>query len=214
MKRKNWLSWVTMLVLGMFIAMSCGGGCDAPIVDDTSEEEPPPPGPEPDHLPEGNWTDTGNYDTTWYLDGKYEITNAKELAGLTKLVNDGTDNFTDKTIRIVNDIDLGAHYWIPIGFTNPVRFSGTFNGHGFEIRNMIVKMEQSDNFLYPGLFGHNSGTIKDVHLTDVSVSGNNTGTSGGSWAGGFVGWNVGTITGCTVSGSVSAFNSNSYDALA
>jgi hypothetical protein len=40
------------------------------------------------------------------------------------------------------------------------------------------------------------------------------GASGGSWAGGFIGWNVGTITGCTVSGSVSAFNSNSYDALA
>ncbi|MDR0764745.1 MAG: hypothetical protein LBE65_04035 [Synergistaceae bacterium] len=52
MKRKNWLSWITVLVLGMFMAMS--GGCG-----DGGENH----GADP--VPEGNWTDVGNYDTTW-----------------------------------------------------------------------------------------------------------------------------------------------------
>jgi hypothetical protein len=191
----------------MLFAGGCGGGGggDTPVV------TPPPPTPRPE--PQGNWQDEGNYDTGWYAVKPYEISTAKELAGLAKLVNDG-NTFEGETISVTGNIDLGEHYWTPIGFYLQVQFSGTFNGYGFEIRNMIVKMEQSDNFLFSGFLGHNQGTIEDVHLTDVSVSGNNTGTSGGSWAGGFVGWNVGTITGCTVSGSVSAFNSNSYDALA
>jgi hypothetical protein len=47
------------------------------------EEKPgPPEPPEPDPIPdpEGNWMDAGNFDTTWYHEGKYEISTAKELA--------------------------------------------------------------------------------------------------------------------------------------
>ena len=70
---------------------------------------------------DGNWIDS--VDTSWY-DGQqspYTISTAAGLAGLAKLVNDGTDNFSGKTIKLAADIDLGGKEWTPIG--NPERCS-------------------------------------------------------------------------------------------
>jgi hypothetical protein len=196
----------------MLFAGGCGGGDggDTPVV-----EPPPPPTPRPE--PQGSWQDEGNYNTDWYSNMPYEISTAAELAGLAKLVNDGTDTFEDKIIHIMKDIDLGEHYWTPIGFYTPGWnrwFFGTFNGHGFEIRNMTVNITQMDDFTYSGLFGCNNGIIENVYLSNVSVSDDNPGTSGGTYAGGFVAYNMRTIIDCTVSGIVFSSNSNSHNAKA
>lgn len=75
----------------------------------------------------GNWTDEGNYDTSWW-DGnnrsEYHITTAEQLAGLSYLSQQGT-TFLQSRIVLDNDLDMGAHYWTPIK-----KFGGFFDGNG------------------------------------------------------------------------------------
>ncbi len=58
----------------------------------------------------------GTIDTEWYTDHEsgtpYTISTAAQLAGLAKLVNEGTD-FSGKTITLGADIDLGSKEWTP-----------------------------------------------------------------------------------------------------
>ena len=65
-------------------------------------------------------------DTTWYSANKNAtITTKEQLAGLAKLVNDGT--FKAETVALGADIDLSGYVWIPIG-TKKSPFKGTFKG--------------------------------------------------------------------------------------
>ena len=89
--------------------------------------------------PTGNWTDEGNYDISWcktldsktsetlevngkyylvYPDWKkntYSIQTAAQLAGLAYLSNKASgDIFKGDKFMIEADLDLSAHYWIPI----------------------------------------------------------------------------------------------------
>ncbi|MDR0764548.1 MAG: hypothetical protein LBE65_03025 [Synergistaceae bacterium] len=212
MKRKNWLSWLVLLVMGMFVLMSggCGGGGgggDTQVV-----EPPPPPPPIPIPEPQGNWQDDGNYDTGWYSNTPYEISTAQELAGLAKLVNNGT-TFEGETIRLTEDIDLGDHYWRPIGVNDRDGwvFKGMFDGQGHTVSNTIINTQNSD--AYGGLFGINFGTVKNIKVKDVLISVKNTENN---WCvvGGLVGYNLtGTVVNCTATGSVSA-TSNAWAAVA
>jgi hypothetical protein len=201
LKRKNWLSWLVLLVMGMFVLMSggCGGGNDTSV----AEEEPPTP-PRPD--PEGEWSD--DTDITWYDDAQTEffIDTPSKLAGFARLVNSGYD-FEGKLVRLTKPVDLGAKYWTPIGLSHAgASFSGTFDGQGYAISNVIVKKQNSGRHF--GFFGvNNQGTLKNINLVDVSISVlNDADDMGQLWVGGLAGYNfVGTITNCTVTaGSVSA----------
>ena len=75
-------------------------------------------------------------------------------------------------------------------------YTGTFNGKDKTITGLTVNQEGTN---YVGLIGYlgSGGKVQNVTLTDVSVT--------GYWyVGGVVGANdKGTMTGCTVSGSVS-----------
>jgi hypothetical protein len=184
---------VFVLLFGIFAMMSggCGGGGGGtPVVE---------PRPEP----QGNWQDEGNYDTGWYFNTPYEISTAAELAGLAKLVNDGT-TFENETISLMRDIDLGDHYWTPIGLVHASSpFLGTFDGRNYTVSNIIMDARNSGS--YGGLFGVNLGTIKNVKVRDVLISVNNSGNNTHSWVGGLAAYNfTGTITDCTATGSVSA----------
>ena len=66
---------------------------------------------------------------------------------------------------------------------------GTFDGNHYSISNMYING-------YGGLFPSNGGAIRNVVLYGVNVT-------GGGRVGGLVGYNSGTISGSTVSGSVS-----------
>jgi hypothetical protein len=195
LKGKNWLQWSVLVVLGVFMlfAGGCGGGGgDTPVV-----TPPPPPSP-PRPEPQGNWQDEGNYDTGWYAVKPYEISTAKELAGLAKLVNDG-NTFEGETISITADIDLQDHYWTPISnhnFATP--FRAIFDGQGNTISNIAISIEETNRLAIIGFVGNNNGTVTNVRLTDVSISGANDDIV---WVGGLVGWNYGTITDCTVGDS-------------
>ncbi len=91
----------------------------------------------------------------------------------------------DKHFRQTADIDLGVSQWSqgegwrPIGVPRTAKsFSGTFDGNGHVIRNMIIRREGAQN---QGLFGHlQQAAIRRVVLEGVDIQGSsNTGALAG-----------------------------------
>lgn len=89
-----------------------------------------------------------------------------------------------KHFKLNSDIDLqGTNPLTLSSTTNP--FSGTLDGDGHTISNLTLA-----GYDYIGLFGENTGTIKDINITGASMSGN-------KYIGALVGHNLGTIKGIT-----------------
>lgn len=131
--------------------------------------------------PTSSWAD--NTDIQWYnsQDATFTLSTATELAGFAELVNGGND-FTGKTIFIDADIDLAAHLWTPIGESQTIVFSGTFDGNDHIISNLFV--ETTEN--YGGLFGRCIGaTLLNITLENTSVKGKDSVGSlvGNAWDG-------------------------------
>lgn len=108
----------------------------------------------------------GTIDTTWYVDGKteYVINEAKELAGLAKLVNEG-NTFEGKTISLEKNIDLNNKQWTPIGsYSDKKDFSGIFNGKSHLISGLMSGKvdKEKDNYSYRALFGYVKGKISSL----------------------------------------------------
>ena len=122
------------------------------------------------------------------------IGSAKELSALTARVAGG-DALSGVTVCLTADIRLDAPF-TPIGKDAETPFSGTFLGCGKTVSGLTV--EGTD---YAGLFGCVfCGTVEDVHLDGVSVS-------GGSYAGAVAGRvysyrGSSAVSGCTASGTV------------
>ena len=127
-------------------------------------------------------------------DDPYQIATAADLITLGKTPDD-----YDKHFILTADIDLGGFTFdravIAPGYQSTA-FNGYFDGQGHTIRNLSI---QGSNNL--GLFGRvaSRATICSLGLEDVDVS------SGleGSWVGGLVGYNRGSITACYAAGTVS-----------
>ena len=117
--------------------------------------------------PTEKWDTSGNYSITWYNKNKSEftITTDKELAGLAYLVNNGYSDFSEKTIKIGDDISLSGKSWSSIGKTSEKSFNGTFDGQGHIIGGLFIG-KQDDNQLYYGFFGYlgNKSVVKNVVL--------------------------------------------------
>ena len=111
----------------------------------------------------------------------YQITNCHQLQEII--------NWRFMSYRLMNNLDCQGVTVIPI-----VGFSGTFDGNGFKIYNLVSLA----NGLFESL--NNSGTIQNLNLEGVSVN------SGNNHVGGLVGKNEGgTIQNCFVSGNVVGF---------
>lgn len=138
-------------------------------------------------------TSTPGTGETWteYVD----ISNAAQLAALRNNVNNGTDNYGGKIVRLLNDITLTGT-WTPIGTGFRKSFQGTFDGGGHLISNLSVDYGNNNN---AGLFGYvyNKGTVRNLR-----VSGTVTAT--GLNVGGIVGYLDGssTVENCIFSGKV------------
>ncbi len=134
----------------------------------------------------GSWAD---YATTAWYDGAdanattYTIETAADLAGLAVLVEEG-NTFAGKTINVddsVETIDLGDHYWLPIGRDATDKcFSGSFNGNGVAITNMTVDNSKVNNNsgAEQGLFGMVRTDSADNNITigNFSLTGSLTST--------------------------------------
>ncbi|MBE7029980.1 MAG: hypothetical protein E7409_00970, partial [Ruminococcaceae bacterium] len=98
------------------------------------------------------WADAA--DISWYndVDTSFTLTTAAQLAGLSKLVNEG-NNFSGKAITLGGDIDLENKEWTPIG-SEAAQFKGAFDGDGNTISNLYINLPETKG---TGLFGFING---------------------------------------------------------
>ncbi|MBQ3716534.1 MAG: hypothetical protein IJM92_07060 [Fibrobacter sp.] len=146
----------------------------------------------------------GSADVSWYDASAqtYNLTTAEQLAGLAKLVNQGTSSFEGKTITLGADIFLNdtagitsstwekssRNKWTPIGsYSRP--FKGEFDGiagkNNRKILGLYIKNTSSN---YMGFFGYTN----NVKISNLDVLGgyitakNNTGALVGYADGGTI----------------------------
>ena len=140
-------------------------------------------------LQEIKWTE-GCSEPVDEVDDVYSIYSPCELAWIAEQVN-GSVDFAGKTIKLMNNLDLGGETdqnWTPIG-TDAARFRGTFDGQGNTIKNLYVDLPGGN----AGLFGYNTGEIKNLTINGVEIV-------SGNYVGSIAGVNIGTISDCDVNG--------------
>ena len=173
-----------------------------------------------------NWIDSA--DTSWYdaasEETTFTITTAEQLAGLAKLVNEGTEIFSEKTVQLGSNIDLSGKDWTAIGI-NGSTFRGTLDGQGYTISGLgaikSAENKAADKYQY-GFFSSLSGSwyIKNLNIIgNVSISPEDTGdTPSEYYVGAFVGYAAGNVTStpisnCTFKGSVKGYRNGSIGGI-
>lgn len=144
----------------------------------------------------------GSIDTSWYADNKkdtYEISTASELAGLAKLVNEGT-SFTSKTLILKKDIYLNedfenyeswgenppANTWTPIG--EGKKFVGNFCGENHTIYGLYINTDKDEQGLFGKVELYDHSDYND-HIEGINMK--YSYVKGGSKVGTLVGSNEG-----------------------
>ena len=117
---------------------------------------------------------------TFAAGGVTEISSAESLRQI--------DSNLAGSYILTRDIDLSGTDWTPIGASAP--FTGTFDGNGHTITGLHGAGANGKN----GLFGTNNGTIKNLTVSNGSLSGS------APMAGAIAAESNGTITGCTNAG--------------
>ena len=120
----------------------------------------------------------GEADTSWYneTDKVFTLTSAEQFAGFAKLVNNLTDEFEGKTVKLGTNIDLSGKNFTPIGGVDKdAAFQGTFDGNGYAIYG-LTQNGWDLGYYYGqtagmGLFGWiGNATIKNVVLDGAEIS--------------------------------------------
>lgn len=117
-----------------------------------------------------------------------EVSNAAGLDAWAEIARDNPD----ASCILLADITYDTNKeWKPIGtFAKP--YTGTFDGNGKTISNISINAADCG-----GLFGYigNNGTVKDLNVKDINITGGNS----AAYVGVIAGCNDGgTIAGCTV----------------
>lgn len=185
--------------------------------------------------------DCGAYDeaTDSDGDGYYEIGNAGKLYWFAQQINSGNNNNIKAVLTADITVNKGENTgdvancngtkadgwidWVPIGYNaTGYKYTGIFDGKNHTVSGLYFNDTSTSNI---GLFGYNTGTIKNVGVVDSYFNGEihvggvcgvnegnatitncyNTGTVGGKGdVGGVCGWNInGTIENCYNTGQVS-----------
>ncbi len=128
----------------------------------------------------------------------YRIGDAETLRIFADMVNGvGGSANTGICAVLTGNIDLsgvcgaGIGSWTPIG-KKAHPYTGTFDGAGFSVNGLYYSDLGGS---YAGLFGYNSGVIKNLGVAGGSVE-------AGSYTGSVCGYNKGTIAGCYNAASV------------
>ena len=110
--------------------------------------------------------------------GAYEISNVNGFKWFRDNVNSGANTFKGKTVKLMNDINLGGEEWTPIGVESYANnFVGTFDGNGKIVSNFTVTHVKT-----AGLFGTTtSAQIKNLTVSDAELNSNH-------YAGGILAW--------------------------
>lgn len=145
----------------------------------------------------------------------FEISTAKQLCALQKLINQNIPNvstsdkgYDNVTYKLTADINLNNHQWTPLGVfaMGRLNFSGVFDGQGHTISGLNVSESEKNDVGFIGCI-ENGGIVK--HLT-VKGKVEYTGTGGAS-IGGIAGDNYGTIAFCSFEGTVKATEVNTSE---
>lgn len=169
-----------------------------------------------------SWISNPDYYSTSFAGGSgsqgdpYLISNAAELAYLSKIFSDGTgyNNYSGKYFKQTADINLSAHYWYPIGASDAIdtsnnnysNFVANYDGDGFSVSGIRSMFDPSsldlENYSSSdptacALFGcvgnmnrnrKHSGKIENVNIRDSEIV--------GSSAAGIAIWVYGSIVNC------------------
>ena len=200
MKKNKVKKFLICLFSFMFIASACitsgillsGSSYSVPVSESSGEEiqdnenltNVTANATEP--LNDGNWTDSGNYDTTFAggtgtESDPYLISTARQLAGLAYNVNNGT-NYSGIYFEQTADINLSAYWWDAIGtYTSSSdynEFAGHYNGGGYTVSGVFTQAGSDSNYSYQGLFGYVRGAsstdmaeISNVGVIDSNIQG-------------------------------------------
>lgn len=114
-----------------------------------------------------------------------------EISTLEELLN--VKNDLNANYILVNDIDCGGIAFHSIGTSETDAFSGVFDGQGYSITNFSATDE-----MYLGIFGYNTGTIKNLNISNVSIKTVKSYKFEYVHAGLIAGYNTGTIETCYV----------------
>ena len=155
-----------------------------------------------DSTPSGLWSN--NADTDWgskYAESnEFYISTAAQLAQFAYMVNNSSKQFSGKTVRLIADIDLSAHYWVPIGYKEARAFAGTFDGQGHTVSG--TRFTSAGSFptsgnVFCGIFGVNAagGIVKNINVASSTFEAVYN-------VGGVVAYNKGTVERCYVGSNV------------
>jgi len=127
----------------------------------------------------------------WYR--LHAIRTTNNLGGSHILMND-LDSTTPGYEQLANSTANWGNGWQPI-----VTFTGTFDGQGYEIRDLFIKRPNENGV---GLFGYvgQGGKIQNIRVVNVTITGKDS-------VGGLVGENYGTVSDSYSTGSVTGENS-------
>ena len=164
----------------------------------------------------------------------FQLSTADDINELLKAINNKGYDFKDFYLAMTADIDMSGESFTTIG-TDDVNFNGNFDGQGHTIKGIAInkKSDYQGLFGYIGangtvqnltldessikgasqtgtIAGRSQGTVKNCHVTSgVTVEAYGTDADGNktSYIAGIVGYNKGTIEGCTSEATVSASSS-------
>ena len=172
------------------------------------------------YLSGGTWVDhvTAQPSTGFAVSGDdVTISSNEGLAYLIRYVNgNNADNVahTDINVTLEADVDMGDYAWVPMAstgasaYSGDVVFTGTFNGNGHTVSNLICQYlgTQTGNRL--GLFGTlgSSATVEGLQLKGAKVNTANM-SSGSAYLGAIAGQTGGTIRYCSVDAELSTLYS-------
>ncbi len=111
----------------------------------------------------------------------------------------------NKKYFLVIDLDLDSKEWTPIG-TLYSPFNGEFNGNG----NVISNFSITGTVQYTGLFGYNTGSIKNLGIDEfkVEIDSSSSHDYYVNYSGGLIGSNCGDVTNCYAIGCVTDSSSS------
>ncbi|WNS46421.1 S-layer homology domain-containing protein [Paenibacillus sp. MMS20-IR301] len=142
------------------------------------------PAGQPAEASGGSWSE--HADVSWYETNysTFIIDSAAKLAGVAKLVNDGTTDFSGKTLQIAGSstLSLADYEWMPIG-TGEHPFRGILIGQAGQSPD-LTGLRVTDS-VYGGLIGRMSGATVGRFTLSGSIQ---TTASGDAAVGGVAGY--------------------------
>ncbi len=187
---------IMMILMVIMFAFTCVGGsvfilADIPaaVQEDKDKNASEDSGDnETSTTASGYWSSSSYYASsfeggTGTSSDPYLISNAEQLARLAYLSNSSSyySSYNSKTYQLTDDIDLSAHYWIPIGLK--YAFQGNFYGNYHTIKGMTCYMSSGTDSNYYAtadnansyicaLFGkvYGDAAIFNFSLSNVSIT--------------------------------------------